>query len=151
MNTFFRALFEWWSQINFYGTDMKQFLSGYDTLTGDYTASARYIIVGFSMLAIVATCFVSYYFLIDSIRLRKRQHWFLFLLACMLINFTVAFVTSTAGVRASLDQGVIITYMDCFGFALSVTLWSMLIFLILSISPFPRKLSTNCKFTPWKN
>jgi hypothetical protein len=146
----FRQLYEWFGLSTPYGADMREYLAGYDALTGDYSGSNYYIVLGLTMIVVVCSFFSGYYFLLDRNAFRKRRHWFLVLLICMTINFLIGFKIGHSGFSVAAEQGLAMNLMDCAGVGISNMLWSMILFVLLSIPPYPRRFSTSCGFTPWK-
>ncbi|MGL5890372.1 MAG: hypothetical protein ACRC3B_10830 [Bacteroidia bacterium] len=152
MNSFFSNLFSWWGTLSFYSNDMREFMNGYDRIAGDYTGSARFAFAGLSLLVLTAATFSFYYFVLDSSRYSGRKHWAMFLLAAVLLSGIVSwFIGYPALNAAGSDPDLYIGSVDCLGFAASAMIWSFILFVLLSLSPFPRKMSTNCTYTPWKN
>ncbi len=149
MNYLFDQLFNWWGQWT-HGTDLRQFLKGFNTLTGDYSGSARYALVGIIMIFLTSAILCLYYLVLDSDRLRKRKYWLMFLTGSSVLHFFIAFIIATAGVEAVKTQQIDVSYFDCIGFGVSVMIWSMLWFVTFSLTPYPRRWGINCRHTPLK-
>lgn len=146
----FKQLYEWFGLSTPYNADMREYLAGYDALTGDYSGANYYIVLGLTMIVIVCAFFSGYYFLLNRNAFRTRRYWLAVLLLCMMINFFIGFKIAHTGVSVADEQGLVMGMMDCVGLGMSNMLWSMIFFVLLSIPPYPRRFSSNCGFTPWK-
>ncbi len=150
MNSFFSSLFSWWGSLSLYTNDMRDYMSGFDSLTNEYTGSARFAIAGLSMLFITGIVFSVFYFVIRRAKFSQRKHWFISLALSVLLSGLVTLIIALPAIDAAKEADLLISFIDCAGFAASAMIWSAILYVLLSISPFPRRLSTHCSYTPWK-
>lgn len=151
MREFFAGLYEWFGMNFFYSVNMGEHLRGLDTECTDYISTPWYVITGCSMIVITAFVYALQYHIIDSSRCNKKQHWWLFALMIVVINFLTAFVIALNSLNSACKQFQL-SVSDCIGFGNSNAIWSFILFLIISTVPlFRTKFSTNCRNTTfWK-
>ena len=152
MKDLFASLYEWFGLIPLYSTDMGDMLRGFDVTCTDYINTPWYLYIGWIMVGVTAFVYALQYHIIDSARWNKKQHWWLFALVIVLINFIAAFSISFNEMRAGdYCKDLHPTTADCLGFGLSNAIWSLFLFVLITSIPFIRKASTNCRHTTfWK-
>lgn len=152
MKEFFANLYEWWGLILFYSTGMGDHLRGYDFTCSDYTGTPYYVNIGIIMIIVTAVFYALQYHIIDSSKYNKKQHWWLFALVIVVVNFIIAFIPIYNDIQSQdFCESLNLSVPDCIGFALSNAIWSLILFMIISTIPGFRLLSTNCRHTTfWK-
>lgn len=151
MVDFFAALFEWWGLNGMYSTDLADHLRGYDPTCTDYSGTPWYNYTGITMLAMSVVFYALYYHVLDSSRWQRRGHWFIFVLIAAGLSFLVGFILTYNALQSSeYCLQLQFTIMDCVGFGASMAIWTMVVITLISLSPYPRGLSNNCRLTPWK-
>lgn len=153
MEIFFKNLYEWFGLIPLYGKDMGDKLSGYDITCTSFTETNWYVYIGFIMIFITIFIYALQYHIIDSSRWNKKQHWWLFALLIVILNFLIAFTIPFNAIQSeNYCNLLILSISDCIGFGLSNAIWSLILFIIISTIPFIRKkFSINCRETTfWK-
>lgn len=152
MLDFFASLYEWFGLIPFYSTDMGDMLRGWDITCTDYIGTPWYIYIGTILIISTSLCFAFQYYIYDSSRFNKKQHWWIMAIVIIIINFSIAFTIPfniiTAGDFCS---ELNLSVSDCAGFGLSNALWSFIFFIIISSNPIIRSKSKNVRNTTfWK-
>ena len=152
MKDLFASLYEWFGLMPLYSNDMGDLLRGWDNTCTDYIDTPWYVYVGWIMIAVTAGVYILQYHIIDNSRWSKKQHWWLFALIIVLINFLVAFAMPFNKIQAGdYCNQLNLHTADCIGFGLSNAIWSFLLFVLITSVPFIRKASTNCRHTTfWK-
>ncbi len=152
MIDFFASIYEWFGVISFYSTDMGDLLRGWDITCTDYIGTPWYLYIGWIMIGLTTLFYALQYHIIDSPKWYKKQHWWLFALIILSLNFLIAFLISFNIVQSSdYCEQLNVTIGDCVGFGFSNAVWSLLLFVLITSFPIFRKLSTNCRHTTfWK-
>ena len=151
MLNFFASLYEWWGLNPLYSSNLGDHLRGFDLTCSSYTGTPWYSNIGTIMILIIIFFFSLYYHIIDSPRFQRRIHWMIIVLIACIINILIAFLIPYNALRSGdYCNQLVFTASDCFGFGISNGIWSIIIFILLSLSPFTRKYSRNCSLTPWK-
>lgn len=156
MKEFFASLYEWFGVNFLYSTDMGDQLRGWDITCTDHIGTPWYVIIGWAMIAITVLFYVLQYHIIDSSRCNKKQHWWLFALLMVVLNFLIAFIIPFNTVNAGdYCNQLNLSITDCIGFGLSNAIWSFIFFVLLTSFPFPRAVipskNGNCRNTTfWK-
>ncbi|WP_299989359.1 hypothetical protein [uncultured Pontibacter sp.] len=150
MIEFLAGLYEWWGLSPLYATDMGDHLRGYN-ISCSYDGTPWYSIVASIMVVVSFLTYSAYYHVIDKSTWQRREHWVIFLAINFIINFFIAYAIpmndlSTENYCSELTLSI----GDCIGFGVSNGIWAIILFSLVSLSPFPRKLSVNCRNTPWK-
>lgn len=152
MTDFFASLYEWWGLNPLYGTDLGDHLRGFDPgCSGNFTGTQYYLWIGISFLVVTLFAYLLFYHIVDSKNYKERKHWLIALAILLLINFLIAFVpifNDFAAENYCVDK-LTFSNAECFGFGFTNAIWTFIFFTLLSANPF-RKLSKNCKHTPWK-
>lgn len=140
MRDFFASLYEWFGLIPFYSTDLGEHLRGYDITCSDYMGTPLYVYIGWIMIALtVFFCFLQYR-IINSPRFNKRVHWWIIALVIVVINFLIAFTLPFNDLQsADFCNQLKISIADCVGFGISNAIWSLILFLLLTSFPLPRR------------
>lgn len=148
----FASLYEWFGLMLMYSEDMGKHLIGFDVTCVNYFGTPWYNIVGLIMVATVLTTFFLQYIIIDSPRATRFYHWWLYAIALMILNFIVALSISSNSIQPGLYcEQLNIGFMDCVGFAFSNTIWSLILYGILTSIPFLRGFGNNSRMTTfWK-
>ena len=152
MKEFFSWLYQFGGLIRFYSNDLHKHLRGYDITCTEYSGTPWYLEIGLSMLGVTVLTYILQYHVVNSPRYNKKTHWWLWALSMALLNFLIAYgaVSNTKRTLNYCSQ-LTITYSDCFGFALSNAIWSLIIYAALTSTPFLRQFSTNGRHTTfWK-
>ena len=152
MVDFFAAIFEWFGFIPFYSTDLGNHLRGWDITCTDYIATPWYVNIGWILVVITALIYVLLYHIIDSSKLNKKGHWWIFALILTVIVFLISFSIPFNDLQTdNYCNQLEINVGDCIGFGFSSALWSLILFIIISTPPLLRNLSINCRHTTfWK-
>jgi len=152
MVDFFASLYEWAGLMLIYSTDMGDLLRGWDITCTNYIGQPLYIYIGLSMFAVTALVYILQYHIIDSSRLNKRHHWWIFSISNSFINFLISFTISyNIVITGNYCNQLNISLSDCVGFGFSNAIWSFIFLMIISSIPFIRQFSTNCRNTTfWK-
>lgn len=152
MKEFFAALYEWFKLMPLYSTDMGDHLRGWDITCTDYIATPWYVYIGWIMLLVTAFVYALQYHIIDNSRCNKKQHWWLFALGAVVLNFLIAFTIPLNSIKGgNYCNQLNLSIADCFGFGLSNAIWSFIFFLIITTIPLFRQFSNNCRNTTfWK-
>lgn len=152
MSTFFASLFEWWGLNPLYSVDLGDHLRGYDITCTDYISTPWYANIGWIMIGVTVLFYAVQYHIIDSPKFLRMYHWWLIALVIFILNFIIAFIIPFNAYQSSnYCNQLIITPADCVGFGISVAVWSLILFIIITSIPWPRGLSTNCRQTTfWK-
>lgn len=152
MEEFFASIFEWFGTNPFYSTDLGDHLRGWDITCSGYIATHYYVIIGWSMIAITLLAYSLQYHIIDSPRYSYKRHWWITALIIFMLTYLVAFLipfNSYQSVDYCTDLNISTT--DIFGFGFSVSIWSFILFILISSVPWIRSLSINCRNTTfWK-
>lgn len=148
MKEIFASLYEWFG-INFlYSTDMGDQLRGWDITCTDYIGTPWYVIIGWVMVATTALVYVLQYHIIDSSKWNKKQHWWIFALFIICLNFLIAFIIPFNTINAGdFCNQLNLSVADCIGFGMSNAIWSFILFIFISTIPLIRRFSTNCRNT----
>lgn len=151
MTDFFLSLYEWFGLIFFYSQDMSNLIAGYGCNSLSDEGLPTINIVGIILLFSVLLTYLFMYHLLNSAKYNKVTHWWIVAFILFLFNFLVAFVMSWNIVNAMTDMACELSMGDCIGFALSNSIWSLVLFGVISSLPWPRKFSSNlCETTFWK-
>ena|SRR5690606_21190163 len=152
MNEFFASLYEWFGFNPLYSTDMGDQLRGWDITCTDYIGTPWYVIIGWIMIASTTLIYILQYHIIDSSRWNKKQHWWIFALVIVVLNFLIAFLIPFNTIQAGdYCNQLNLSVSDAIGFGVSNAVWSFIFFLIISTIPLIRRFSTNCRNTTfWK-
>lgn len=148
----FASLYEWFGLMLMYSVDMGEHLRGWDVTCIGYIGTPWYNIVGWIMTISVLITYILQYRLIDSPRFNRAINWWLYALALVLLNFTIALSISynsiqTGMVCSDFDLG----FADCVGFAFSNTTLSFVLYAILTSISFMRNIGVNNRMTTfWK-
>jgi cytochrome bd-type quinol oxidase subunit 1 len=150
MVEFFAGIYEWWGLNPLYSSDLGDHLRGYDSTCSSFSGTPLYAHVGVAMFLIVFIGYALYYHIIDSPRIQRRFHWLITLLIIVTLNFAIAFILPFNSISTGdFCIELAIEKADILGFGISNSIWSIILFVVISALPFPRKLSTNCRHTPW--
>jgi hypothetical protein len=157
MTDFFASLYEWFGIMPLYSKGMMERLRGWDITCTGYIASPLYNYIGWSMIIVTAFIYALQYHIIDSSRWNKKQHWWLFSLVIVSLNFIIAFSLTYNMVQSGdFCQSDNLSVADCIGFSFSNALLSFILFVLLTSFPFPRRYiptvnGGNCRGTTlWK-
>lgn len=153
MEDFFASLYEWFGANPFYSTDMGDHLRGWMCINeSGYYGTNWYILIGWAMIAITAFFYALQYHIIDDSRFNKRSHWWIMALIIVVLNFLLAFLIPFNTVQSGdFCNELNLTIADCIGFGLSNTVWSFILFIVITSFKYPRHLGTNTRFTTfWK-
>lgn len=156
MEEFFASLYEWFGFNKLYKTDMGDYLRGWDITCSCYCDTNWYNIIGWTMIIITALIYALQYHIIDNSRWNKKQHWWIFALLIVALNFLIAFTIPFNTVKAGdYCNQLNLSVADSIGFGLSNAIWSFILFALLTSFPFPRKVipsrNGNCiNTTFWK-
>jgi len=152
MEELFAYFFEFFGS-PLYSDDLVDHLRGYGIeCDGNYNGTHWYFTVGWAMIGITGFFYALQYHIIDSVKFYKRIHWWLNALVIVVLNFSLAFGGIYNEVSSeNFCNELVISTSDCINFGMSVGLWSLIIFMLLTSFPFPRIFSTNCNHTTfWK-
>lgn len=98
----------------------------YETIPG-------YLHVGIFLLISTAVVSAFFYYLLAPVR-KQTMWWFIYLGINATINISIAlWYTMTPLINNEIDPDDMWTYLDCFGFSIANTLWSILFFIIISL------------------
>lgn len=152
MNDVFASLYEWFGLMPLYKTDMGDHLRGFDISCSNFDGTPWYVYIGWIMAASSLVTYAVQYHLIDSSGWNKKHHWWLFALILVALNFLIAFSITFNTVEAGdFCKELNLSVSDCIGFGFSNAIWSLLLFMLISTLPFPRRFSSNCRNTTfWK-
>jgi hypothetical protein len=152
MTNFFASLYEWFGLMPLYAKDLGDHLRGWDITCTDYVGTPWYNYFGWIMIIITSLIYALQYHIIDSSRINKKGHWWIFSLILFVLNFLIPFsITFNTLQSDDYCNQLIISVSDCIGFALSNAIWSFIMFVIITSLPVTRRLSTNCRHTTfWK-
>src|ERR1700722_11375647 len=89
---FFSRLFEWFGLIPLYSKDLAEYLKGHDFTCTDYLGTPLYTYFGWMMMALTFMFYILQYYIIDSSRYNKREHWWFVALVNTILNFVISFV-----------------------------------------------------------
>ncbi len=142
MRDFFASLYEWFGLIPFYSTDLGEHLRGFDITCSDYLGTPLYVYIGWIMIGLTIFFYVLQYYIINSSGFNKRAHWWIVAFIIFLLNFLIAFIWSFNHLQASdYCNQLKISIPDCVGFGFSNAIWSLILFLLITSFPYPRKLA----------
>ncbi len=148
--SFWSNLYEVWGTNPLINPDTSQFLQGL-TDAGDYSGTHWYSYIGLSCAVSSLLAYLVFYHFIDKHSFSSRWNWLLVGLIHMGTNFLAAFLFSYNDLRLErIAEDLIVKSIDCAGFAFTNMVFAALLYIILSLPPYPRKLSVNAKYTPWK-
>lgn len=152
MKEVFASLYEWFGLFPLYSKDMGDLLRGWDITCTDYISTPWYVYIGWIMVILTVAIYTIQYHIIDSSRWNKRKHWWVFASLIISLNFLIAFAIPFNIIQTSDFCNLLnLTISDCIGFGLSNAIWSLVLFLVISTIPIPRRFSTNCRHTTfWK-
>lgn len=151
MKEFFSNFFEWFGLNPLYTRDLGDHLKGFDVTCSGYFGTPLYSYIGWLLIIITFFSFILYYFIIDSPRFQLKSHWLIVLFFTIAVNFLIAFIMPYNDLKSgNYCIDLKISVADCIGFGLSSAIWAAVIFILLSLSPWPRNNSNNCRYTPWK-
>ncbi len=153
MADFFANLYEWFGLIPFYSKDMGDKLRGWDITCTAYSETNWYVMIGTFMIILTVFFYALQYHIIDKSRWNKKQHWWLFALVIVVLNFLIAFTIPFNAIQAEdFCNTLILSVSDCIGFGISNAIWSFILFILITTIPvFRRRFSTNCRETTfWK-
>ena len=132
---FFASLYKWWGFNPFYSADLDEFLKGLDFGCTGYLALQWYVIIGLFMVIATTLLFGLQYDLIDSRRFKKQKHWILAAFVVVVVNFAPAFAVPFVAIETgNYCLHLKITAIDCIGFGISNSLWSLILFSVLSLA-----------------
>lgn len=149
----FQKLFEWFGLIPFYSVDMGDYLLGFDVTCTGYIGNPWYTQMGLALFGSVILAYILHYHVIDSPKYNKLGHWWITAIALFIVNFAVGFVPlyNEVVLAEYYCEELYLGVEDCLGFALSMSIWSLLLFVLLTSFPYPRRFSTNASYTTfWK-
>lgn len=148
MTKLFAMLYEWFGLNPFYDKDLGEHLYGLDITCSDYIGTPWYMIFGWIMVVSTIFLYLLQYHIVDSPRLARRGHWWLFALSGLTLNFLIGFLTTLNTLRTGeyCDELTFAT-ADCLGFGIVNGIWSLLLYFLITITPLFRRMSINCKFT----
>ena len=152
MTDFFAALYEWFGLISLYSSDLADHLRGWDLLCESYSGTPGYVYVGWLMILVTMALYVFQYHVYDRPNFQRRHHWWLVACVGALLNFTIAFSFAYNALQTG-DHCIDLYWSipDCAGFGFSNAVWGVILFVVITTLPFPRRLSTNCSHTTfWK-
>jgi membrane-associated HD superfamily phosphohydrolase len=141
------AIYKWFYSL--FGSNLAEHLSGWDEVTGGYTKSNLFSIVGVSTLIITVVICITYYYVLNHPRWNRWWKWLIFLIIVAIINFLLAFGIAYSDLLAgniSSDLLPIFTF-DCMGFGLANIILSVAFFIIFSF--IIKWGSRNCKYSPF--
>lgn len=142
MRDFFAKLYEWFGLVPFYSNDLGEHLKGFDITCTGYMGTPLYVYVGAVMIAITVLVYILYYHVLNSPRLNRWIHWWLFALTVAAVNFFIAFILPfNDWQKTDYCMQLRFSATDCVGFGISNAVWSFVLFLLLTSFPLPRKLA----------
>jgi len=156
MTEIFASLYEWFGIMPLYSKGMMERLRGWDITCTGYIATPLYNYIGWSMIIVTVFIYIFQYHIIDSSRWNKKQHWWLFSIMIVALNFITAFSLTYNMVQSSdFCQSDNLSVSDCIGFSFSNALWSFILFILITSFKYPRNLpgrnGSNCRGTTlWK-
>jgi hypothetical protein len=134
MRDFFAHMYEWFGLIPFYSRDLSDFLKGWDYACTGYFALPWYTFIGLLMFVATILVFALQYDLVSGERFKRQEHWWLAALIVALVNFAIAFtIPAVAILRHMHCPALVISFTDCILFGVSVSIWSLILFSILSL------------------
>lgn len=150
MNDFFASIFEWWGLNPLYAVDLGEHLRGYN-LKGVYDGTPWYSYIGWLMVFLTFLIFSFQYFIINSSRFNRAWHWWVMALVLGALNFGIAFTIPYNDINSgNVNTHLHINVSDCIGFGFSNAIWSLIILILITLTPL-KKASTNCRNTTfWK-
>jgi len=151
MNDAFASLFEWWGLIPFYSVGLGIHLQGYDKFCKNFNGTPWYTYIGVIMILSTLFTFALFYYIIRNPRFNRAWNWWIMALILFIINFSISFSIPYNDISSkNICPKLNVRIEDCLGFAFSVSIWSVIILMILTITPL-RKGSINCRNTTfWK-
>jgi hypothetical protein len=148
MIDFFAMLYEWFGLSPFYAKDLAEHLHGFSLDCADYSGTPWYLIFGWVMIGSTILAYMLQYHFVDSPRLARKRHWWYFALGFAGLNFLIGFLTTLNTLNGgNFCDELIFGTADCLGFGLCNALWSLLLYILLTVTPLFRQFSVNCKFT----
>ena len=152
MREIFASLYEWFGLIPLYSRDLADHLRGWDITCTDYIATPWYVYIGWIMIILTGFFYALLYHIIDSPRLMRKYHWWIFALIIVSLNFFIAFGIPFNSLQSGdFCKQLNLSVSDCIGFGLSNAFWSFILYTIITSIPWIRRLSTNCSHTTfWK-
>ncbi len=152
MVNFFASMYEFWGNLQLYSTDLADHLRGWDITCTCYCGTPVYSLIGWIMVGIVIVFYALQYHILDSVRYMRVYHWWITCLVLALINYLVAFTWANNALQSlNYCEDLIISTSDCLGFGLANALWSIILFILITSFPIPRRFSSNCSGTTfWK-
>lgn len=152
MKEFFAGIYEWWGLNPLYVTDLGDHLRGYDITCTDYIATQWYSNIGISMLAVTCFFYALQYHIIDSTRFNKKYHWWMFAIVIIIFNFLIAFSIPFNSLQTeNYCSQLVFSTSDCIGFGITNSIWSFVLFVVITTIPWIRGMSVNCRHTTlWK-
>jgi len=153
-NTIFAQLFEFFG-LKLFSDDFSKFMRG---LTDSCTSTAGptfYLFIGLIVIVTAVLFFLLHYRLINSPTFNSVGSWWTMAIVLMAVNFSIAFLwpyqTLKRGKFCSDLTGLSGTYIaDLFGFGLSVAVWTLIIYAIITTIPWPFKGHNMSRTTFWK-
>ena len=151
MKEVFAGLYNWFGIIPV-SKDLNDHLRGFDIGCEDFLATNKYLLVGWIMIALTIFGYALQYHIVDRRSYSQKHHWWITAMVIFLLNFAIAFLIPYNDIRTmNYCVNLQLQVLDCYPYAISNGVWSLLLFLLMTSTPFPRKLSTNCSYTTfWK-
>lgn len=146
MNDVFASIYE---LFNLYGPSLGKYLFGLSTSCVGYDPIGPYTMFGLVLIMSSLSISIIYYYVINHPRFNKWYHWLIIAILNLLINGGFAFyMTYTDLTIGNICKEIIsqISVADCFWFAFTNAIWSLVFFIAFSFSI--RWWSTNCSSTP---
>ena len=148
MNELFASIFEFFGFPIYDGFTLGEWLRGWDEIAQSYSGTDYYSLIGIIMLLVCIAFYAFQYHIIDSPTFNKAKHLWLMVLSVCVINFLIAFgIPYNELLAGNIDDSILFNNADCFGFGISVSIWSLILMALLTSFSYPRKWGDNCRFT----
>jgi drug/metabolite transporter (DMT)-like permease len=127
------TIYRWFD--GWYNSNLTEHLSGWDEMTGDYTKTNLFSLVGIVALIVAVVLCVAYYYIINHPRFNRVRSWWTILVAVAVLNFGFAFQQTLSDVENDNISSDLqpITWFDCFMFAFTNLIIASLFFLFCSL------------------
>jgi hypothetical protein len=148
MDNVFGSLYEWWGLGPIYSIGLGDHLSGWDVTCTGYYGTNYYALCGWTLILLTALMYVIQYHIIDRSTFNKSRHWWLVALIGCAFSFVFAFALPYNSLQSgNVCPDLAVTMTDCVGFGITNAIWSLIFFVLLTSSPWPRHLAVNCRYT----